>query len=232
MKNIFNIKRYIDDGVGIHSMTKRSFTSWRKTVSSRIQEFGLRIKDSDWNVPEENSDPVNFLDINFWFDENQLQTDLYRKPTDARQFLHYSSCHPNNTFSSIVYGSGIRLRRIINNDGRLSTQIDSLKNAFRKCKYPEKLLNSILDPIKVLPRKLQTVRKDEEKDQLKKSNVMVVSTHGRDKPLINALQKIEKRTNIDFKYLKKTASSLRNIEVALNCIIANCQGNTYLRMLK
>ena len=205
MKNITDIKRYIDDGVGIHSMTKRSFASWRKTVSSRIQEFGLRIKDSDWNVPED-SEPVNFLDINFWFDKNQLQTDLYRKPTDARQFLHYTSCHPNNTFSSIVYGSGIRLRRIINNDERLSIQIDSLKNAFRKCKYPEKLLNSILDPIKVLPRRLQSVKKDE-KDKL---NVMVVSTHGRDKPLINALRKIEKQTNIDFKYLKKTASSLRN----------------------
>ena len=75
MKNITDIKRYIDDGVGIHSMTKRSFASWRKTVSSRIQEFGLRIKDSDWNVRED-SEPVNFLDINFWFDENQLQTDL------------------------------------------------------------------------------------------------------------------------------------------------------------
>ena len=69
MKNIVAIKRYIDDGVGIHTMTKRTFDSWRNKISSKVLNFGgLKIKDDDWNVPVDKFGPVNFLDINFWLD--------------------------------------------------------------------------------------------------------------------------------------------------------------------
>ena len=208
MKNIVDIKRFVDDGVGLHCMTKRTFSTWRKTVSSKVSEFGLRIKDSDWNVPEDIHGKVNFLDINFWFDANhQLQTDLYRKPTDARQFLHFTSCHPSYVFSSVVYSCGVRLRRIINDDGRLSDQIDELKCAFRKAGYPVNLLNDILDPIKVLKRD-SYAEKPKIVDNDKK--VLVISTHGRDHILKKTLQNIEKKTSIQFSYAKKTAPSLKN----------------------
>ena len=36
---------FIDDGVGIHTMTKRVFNGWKKEVSKRVATFGLKIKD-------------------------------------------------------------------------------------------------------------------------------------------------------------------------------------------
>ena len=156
MKDVIGIKRFIDDGVGVHRMNQRTFSKWKKTVSSLVSEFGLTIKDSDWNQPDDNQISVNFLDIRFWFDSDfSLQTDLYRKPTDSRVFLHYSSCHPNFTFSGIVYSQGLRLRRLINNDKRLAEQLDYLKADFLKCMYPVKLLDDIFSKIKDMSRNLE-----------------------------------------------------------------------------
>ena len=53
MRDIVSIKRYIDDGIGIHSMTKRKFDTWKNRVSSDVAEYGFKIKDSDWLVPSE-----------------------------------------------------------------------------------------------------------------------------------------------------------------------------------
>ena len=93
MKYIVRIKRYIDDGIGIHTMT--TFTVLKTTISKGVLTFGLKIKESDRSEPNENHDMINFLYIEFSFDkQNQLQTGLYKKPTDARCFLNYSSCHP------------------------------------------------------------------------------------------------------------------------------------------
>ena len=113
MRGVIDIKRYIDDGIGVHYMTPRAFKWWKKTVSSKVNHpFGLTIKESDWNSPEIPNGSVNFLDVKFWFDKNNLvQTDLYQKPTDARHYLHFSSCHPNHVFSGIVYGQCLRLRK-------------------------------------------------------------------------------------------------------------------------
>ena len=79
--------------------------------------------------------------FNFSFDKNNtLQTDLYKKPTDARCFLNFSSCHPAYTFSGTVFSQALRLRRIINNDERLLTRLNELAEDFVKCKYPRKMV--------------------------------------------------------------------------------------------
>ena len=212
MKNIVAVKRFIDDGVGIHQMTKRLFDRWKAEVSVRVNKFGLTIKEQDWNVPSEKSEPVNFLDISFWFDKTQsLQTDLYRKPTDARHYLCYTSCHPNYTFSGVVYSQGIRLRRIINNNERLAIRLEELKADFRKCHYPEKLIDNLFCNVKKMERILT---KQPEKVTSEDVSVKVVTTHGRDKKLIKTLEHIEKHSeSISFSYIKKTAPSLNNILV-------------------
>ena len=131
MKNIVLVKRYIDDGVGVHTMTKRGFDRWKKIVSARVLEFGLKIKESYWNVPSEKHLPVNFLDLNFWLDKDRiLQTDLYQKPTDARHFIGFTNCNQNYTFSCVVYSQGIRLRWIVNDNERLSLRLSELCDDF------------------------------------------------------------------------------------------------------
>ena len=189
MKDIIDVKRFIDDGVGLHSMTKRSFSKWKGTVSDRVATYGLTIKESDWSEPDLKYGMINFLDINFSFDKNKdLQTDLYRKPTDARAYLHFNSCHPPHSFAGSVKSQALRLRRIINDDGRLQVQLEELKKDFRKCEYPLRMLNNIIDPIKTQSRSLVKRKKQEVKDD----RIRVISTYGRDEELVNIFKKAEK----------------------------------------
>ena len=160
MSQVVDIKRFIDDGVGVHLMTSRQFKKWKSTVSSKVANYGLKIKDTDWSEPEERFEMINFLDINFSFDSRKtLQTDLYKKPTDARAYLNFSSCHPPHVFSGSVYSQALRLRRIINDDGRLAVGLDELKKDFEKCGYPSKLLKDILDKVKIKERSLEKAQK-------------------------------------------------------------------------
>ena len=56
---------------------------------------------------------INFLDINVKLDAQGIfHTDLYIKPTDTRQFLLASSCHPGHVKRSIPYSQAIRILRI------------------------------------------------------------------------------------------------------------------------
>ena len=45
-------------------------------------------------------------------ESGKLETDVYVKPTDSHQYLHYSSCHPSACKKSIPYAQAMRLRRI------------------------------------------------------------------------------------------------------------------------
>ena len=54
-----------------------------------------------------------FLDAMLYKDENSnIQTTLYRKPTDQQTFLHAISEHPRSLKSSIPYSQALRLKTI------------------------------------------------------------------------------------------------------------------------
>ena len=213
MKDVIGVKGYTDDVVGVHIMSDRRFTGWKRLVSTKVSKFGLKIKAFDWSEPVNKHEAVNFLDIQFSFDQNKdLQTDLYVKPTDARSFLNFSSCHPNYVFSGNVYSQALRLRRIINNDHRLSIRLDELGSDFKKSGYPQKMLKNILKKVKCSERCLMDKATDDENSE--KEPTLVITTFGRDKQLTNITEKIEKHSDsIRFKYVKKTGPSLKNLLV-------------------
>ena len=155
---------------------------------------------------------MNFLDILFGFDGNkELQTNLYRKPTDARSYLNYNSCHPNYTFAGTVYSQALRIRRIVNDQNRFEKRLDELAIDFQKSEYPEKMIQNIIDKVKKQKRDLS------QKDKPTNSGdetILAISTFGRDKKLTKILERVEaKSKNIKFKYVKKTAPSLQNLLV-------------------
>ena len=211
MRNIIDIKRYIDDGIGIHIMNQNDFVDWKRTVSERVSKFKLKIKENDWEEPTSKHAPVHFLDIQLSFDKKRnLQTDLYQKPTDARCYLNFHSAHPNYTFSGVVYSQALRLRCIINDDIRLNLRLDELKSDFKRSGYPDSMLHNIFDKVKSLPRKLSKAETSPSQDD----RIMVISTHGRDTPLTKVLHKIEQKSDkLKFRYVKKTAPSINNLVV-------------------
>ena len=222
MKDVIDIKRFIDDGVGVHRMNQNSFEKWKIDVSKRVKVYGLTIKKEDWSQPKQKHAMINFLDINFLFDKTKkLQTDLYRKPTDARSYLHFDSCHPPHCFSGVVKSQAVRLRRIINDDHRLTLQLEELKTDFLKCGYPQKMLDNIIKKVNAQERSL--VKKDRSANE-PDNTVRVISTYGRDEQLVNILQSADKLNGkVNFSYVKRTAPSLQNILVKSKNI---CLGNT------
>ena len=51
MKDVISVKHYIDDGIGIHTMTARRFAGWKKLISNKVSKYGMLIKPSDWSEP-------------------------------------------------------------------------------------------------------------------------------------------------------------------------------------
>ena len=51
---------------------------------------------------ESNKECINFLDLTVSLADNKVSNDLYIKPTDRHQYLHYSSSHPDHIKKSIV----------------------------------------------------------------------------------------------------------------------------------
>jgi hypothetical protein len=83
---------------------------------------------------------VSFLDTNTYIENNTIKTKLYIKPTDKKQYLHYSSYHPRHIFSSIPYSQALRYRRIIDNDNIYRSELQSLEQKFINREYPKRIL--------------------------------------------------------------------------------------------
>ena len=215
MKHIKVVKRYIDDGAGFFNSTKRKFDEWIKQVNDALKIYGLNIDESE---VEEVENFVSFLDTQFCFDKNgDLQTDLYVKPTDARSYLSFNSCHPNYVYSGIIYSQCLRLRRIINSDERLKIRINELCKCFKDAGYPQKMCDNISEKVLHMERTLETKTIDVE-DPINEKPIRVISTFGTDDNLVKAVKNHEKdllktRTFINHKkplfcYVKKTSANI------------------------
>ena len=208
MRNIISTIRFIDDGAGVFTGTCEQFDAWKTNLTQNLKQYNLTIKNEDWNVAHNLGENVHILDILFGFGlDGMLTTDLYRKETDSRAFLHYSSCHPNHVFSGIVYSQAIRLKRIISREEVLITRLEELKEDFKASKYPNRLIENIFEKVMQLPR---TFEKRVRTQEIRR-NVILTSTHGRDKQLKNIVQEKCKGFDIPIQFVSKTAATLKNL---------------------
>ena len=96
--------RFVDDGLGIWTGSKDSFISWFTDLKKSCNDrFNI---DLTFNVYAM-EDFAQFLDISLCFHDGVLKTDIYRKPTDANRYLHYTSYHPRHVFRSVIYSQGL-----------------------------------------------------------------------------------------------------------------------------
>ena len=232
MTKISSLKRYIDDGAGFFSGTKRQFAEWIKKVNELIHQHGLNI---DEHTIEDPHQFVAFLDIQFCFNEDgDLETDLYVKPTDSRAYLQYGSAHPNHVYSGIVYSQCFRLRKIINNTTRLHTRIAEMKSDFQNSNYPQKMVTNIGAKILAMDRVLPKPKNLSNASIIAPSTpspnkIRVISTYGSDSDLLSVVNAfhgqlvasptfsstpdVSQPSNAPkklFQLVKKTGVSLRN----------------------
>ena len=54
-------------------------------------------------------------------------TDLYCKPMDGHQYLHYDSCHPDHIKRSIIFSQTLQLKRICSKKNDLNVHVEDRK---------------------------------------------------------------------------------------------------------
>ena len=69
---------------------------------------------------------LSFLDTLVTIQNRQLHTDINYKPTDSKQYLLYTSCHPKHTRNSIPYNLARRSKMIVSDENIFVTRLEEL----------------------------------------------------------------------------------------------------------
>jgi hypothetical protein len=121
--------RFIDDIFFIwpHGETKlRAFMECANAINKSVQ---LTFEHSQCGV--------SFLDTQVNLVNGRLVTDLYRKPTDTQQYLHFDSCHPKSQKLPIAYSQALRINKICSNRSDAIRHCNDLKQALVRRGYPK-----------------------------------------------------------------------------------------------
>ena len=69
--------------------------------------------------------------------KGRVINDLYCKPTDGHQYLHYGSCHADHIKRLIIFSQILRLKRISSEKNDLNVRVEDLKIWFLKSGDPD-----------------------------------------------------------------------------------------------
>ena len=109
--------------------------------------------------------PVNstpFLDTLCSIKDRQIQTDLYRKPTDRNQYLLPDSCHPKQTTLAIPRGLSVKIIKICSDPALRDKRLSQLKERLLERGYKKEMVESAINRAIKIPREA-VLRKVEKK---------------------------------------------------------------------
>ena len=139
-----NFKRYLDDCFMIFTRTKEEQEKFHEFLNTLHPCIKFTIdKNRIW---------LRFLDTLIISHNEQLQSDIFYKPADSKQYRLYTSCHPKHTRNGIPYNLARRLKMIISEENTLLTRLEELKSYLLKQKYPPNLIDDSIRKIKSLNR--------------------------------------------------------------------------------
>ena len=113
-------------------------------------------------IYETSKERVNFLDLDVSLRNGEFSTDLYVKPTDEHQYLHYKSSHPEHIKNSLPYSQALILSRICSSENNFKGHVYRKKEWFLARDYPKNVVNEQIN--KVIFSMSQINRKNFEKD--------------------------------------------------------------------
>ena len=76
-----------------------------------------------------------------------ISTDLFVKPTDGHQYLHYRSSHPEHIKNSIPCSQALRLSRICSSEKDFKGHVDQMKEWFLARGHPENVVNEQINKV-------------------------------------------------------------------------------------
>ena len=96
--------RFLDDCLIGWSHGREKFDEFVAYLNRCHKSIKFTAEVSEMSVP--------FLDLNIHLDGGRIWTDLYCKPTDSHNYLHFDSAHPEHNKLSLPYSQYLRLKRI------------------------------------------------------------------------------------------------------------------------
>ena len=132
--------RYIDDVFFIWTHGKETLSLFLEDLNN----FHPNIK----FFHEVNKESIQFLDLNIRLSDGNISTNLYVKPTDRHQILHYTSFHPDHTKRSIVFSQALRVSRICSEKSDFLKHLEKRKSWFSVRWYSEDLVESEMEKVK------------------------------------------------------------------------------------
>ena len=136
-------KRFIDDILGRWKGTERQFNNFVKELNRLAAPFGIQFADAQIDTT------VNYLDVQLYLDEEgQIQYSLYRKKTDARQYLNTTSFHPPQVFDSVAFSQLLRVIKRNSQEETSLKDLEDLKTDLSRCGHNADKLDE-LEPLAV-----------------------------------------------------------------------------------
>ena len=170
-------KRFLDD----------CFIPWTKSEEElKTFHYILNNLHDDINFTlEYDQKEQPFLDEMVWNKKGKIETDMFYKETDSKQYLLFSSCHPRHTKINIPYNLARRLKTIISEQNVLINRMKELKMFLLKQNYPESLIDDGIEKAMKLEKSTLRTVKDKSEDQV----MPYVSTHNPKNPdIYNVIQ--------------------------------------------
>ena len=174
-----NFKRFLDNCFLIFKQSEEDL--------KKFYDLLKRLHPSIRVTLDKSRQQLSFLDTLIINNNGKVQTDIYYKPIDSKQYLLYTTCHPKHTSNSIPYNLARRLKMIISEEHILLKRLEELKTFLLKQSCPAALIEDSIIKIKSLNRSnlLQT-HPTNDKDNNKIPYVPYVTTFNPHNPKIYA----------------------------------------------
>ena len=225
-KYVKMFRRFIDDVFGTWCGTERQFKLFLNDLNTAAAEFGIKF--GSWSI----GSSVDFLDVKLYLDEsNNIQYRLFKKPTDARNYLKTKSFHPPHVFSSIAFS---QMLRVVNRNSQTETQkedINELKKDLMRSGHKCSDLDTLEKEV------MERVAGDEPNEEKKVDSIVFAVDYFKD---LNALKLILKNCEKDLKLLigdtrvifaarKQTSIGNRVVRNSAICDIPDNSNNDHQR---
>lgn len=136
--------RYIDDLLFIVSEPHICLDQWLEYMNDNA----LNLKFTGQHEPKS----IEFLDVKLTGDNNEIISNLYRKPTAGNTLLRADSSHPTHTIKSIPVGQFLRLKRLCTRQIDFEQEAIHMSARFEARGYPRSAINRALSIANKTPR--------------------------------------------------------------------------------
>ena len=136
--------RFLDDILMLWSESQPMLEEFLLHLNNQMSHIDFTMTHSQQSI--------TFLDLEIFKgtkfrNTNSLDTKLFIKPTNPQSFLHYTSCHPVATFSTIIKGEIIRALRATSDSQNFALILSKLLNRFVERGYPREFFLRIAGTI-------------------------------------------------------------------------------------